>query len=103
MVITHGSYVVTKRTEGRAMVIVYGLAVLVTAAAIYLTPRLLAQRPRLHEDLPPWPVIQPVGLHADPLFRHPRRWWNGSEWTERVRYGMTESSDWPPQPYAWLN
>jgi hypothetical protein len=79
-----------------------GLAVVVTAAAFLLIPLLHAAQRHVHADTQPQPAKRMEGWHPDPLARHPRRWWDGSVWTSRVRNGLTESTDSPPPPFAGL-
>ena len=37
-----------------------------------------------------------VGWHADPFGRHSQRWWDGSDWTEKIRTGRGASGIDPP-------
>lgn len=43
-----------------------------------------------------------IGWHPDPLAHFPQRWWDGEQWTERVRNGLDESTDEPPSRWRLL-
>jgi hypothetical protein len=36
-------------------------------------------------------LTTPPGWHPDPMSRHEARWWDGTEWTEKVRDGKNEA------------
>lgn len=58
----------------------------------------LRQEAARQAELARGPEPDEPGWFPDPYARFPRRWWNGTAWTARVRNGLEESTDEPPPP-----